>query len=131
MPALPGNITCSANGFLGFVEVLITWVWRGGHVLALPRQQWIVLLPVVVGVEEFLKPLNELKVVLELPLHQLLYWDNLQPHKYITGKERRLLPGSHKQPFSSVSTPPHPHSKNRNGQECRQAVGIQMAFMGN
>lgn len=106
MPALSGNITCSANGFLGFVEVLITWVWRGGHVLALPRQQWIVLLPVIVGVEEFLKPLNELKVVLELPLHQLLYWNNLQPCKSITGKERISLLGFCEQPFPSYQTHP-------------------------
>lgn len=75
----PGDpdITCSANGFLGFVEDVITWVWGRRDVLALPRQQRVVLLPVVVGVEELLKPLDELEVVLELALHQPLHRDDL------------------------------------------------------
>lgn len=71
------DITCSANGFLGFVEDVITWVWGGRDVLALPRQQRVVLLPVIVGVEELLKPLDELEVVLELALHQPLHRDDL------------------------------------------------------
>lgn len=64
-----GHVTCCANEFLGFVEDLITWVRGWRHVLALPRQQRVVLLPIIVCVKEFLKPLNKLKIILEFSFH--------------------------------------------------------------
>lgn len=64
-----GHVTCCANEFLGFVEDLITWVRRWRYVLALPRQQRVVLLSIIVCVKEFLKPLNKLKIILEFSFH--------------------------------------------------------------
>ena len=42
------------------------------------RLQRLILRPVVVGVKEAFEPLQELKVVLELAFHQLVYGDDLQ-----------------------------------------------------
>lgn len=80
--------TLSKGLFRGFVES-----WRGGvgcghGILTLPRLHWVVLLPIVVGVKELLKPLDKLKVVLELPLHQFVYWDDLE-----AGREKESRPG--------------------------------------
>lgn len=88
------DITCSANGFLGFVVDVITWVWGGRDVLALPRQQRVVLLPVVVGVKEFLEPLDELKIVLELALHQPLHCDDLGGHGGAVGQCSQRAPNT-------------------------------------
>lgn len=62
----------------GLVESRHGRVGCGHGVLALPRLHRVVMLSVVVGVEELLKPLDELKVVLELSLHQLVYWNDLE-----------------------------------------------------
>lgn len=60
------------------VEDLFAGVGGRDCVLPLPCFYRIILLPVVVGIIEFLKPLNEIQVVLETPFHQLLHWDHLQ-----------------------------------------------------
>lgn len=59
------------------MDRVITWVGGRGHILPLSGEQRVVLLAVVVGVEELLEPLHELKVVLKLPFHELLYGDDL------------------------------------------------------
>ena len=57
-----------------------TWVmWRRRRsLLALPCQHGVVFFSVIVGIEKLLKPLEKLKVVLELALHQLLDRDDLR-----------------------------------------------------
>lgn len=62
----------------GFVEGRCCRVGGGHGVLTLPGLHRVILLPVIVGIEELLEPLDELKVVLELPLHQFVYWDDLE-----------------------------------------------------
>ena len=47
--------------------------------------QRVVLLAVIVGVEELLEPLDELKVVLELAFDKLLYGDDLRDGRRLTG----------------------------------------------
>lgn len=64
--------------FGGFVESRHGRVGCGHGVLALSRLHGVVLLSIVVGIEELLKPLDKLKVVLELPLHQFVYWNDLK-----------------------------------------------------
>lgn len=65
----------------GFVEGRRCRVGGGHGVLTLPGLHRVVLLPIIVGIEELLEPLDELKVVLELPLHQFVYWDDLETHR--------------------------------------------------
>ena len=60
------------------VEDLFARVGGRDRILPLPCFYRIILLPIVVSIIEFLKPLNEIQVVLETPLHQLLHWDHLQ-----------------------------------------------------
>lgn len=68
-------------GFLWQVEDLLPRIWRGNSILALSGLDRVVFLPVVVGVEELLEPLNEVQVVLKSSLDELLYRD------YLRGKE--------------------------------------------
>lgn len=65
-------------GFLWQVEDLLPRIWRGNGILALSGLDWVVFLPVVVGVEELLEPLNEVQVVLKSSLDELLNRDNLK-----------------------------------------------------
>lgn len=64
-----------------------TWIGCRRSFLALSCCLRVVLFPVVVCVEEFLKPLYELKIVLEPPFHQPFNWDDLQQeaNKYYYG----------------------------------------------
>lgn len=71
-------LTLTEDFFRGFVEGGGGGVGCGHGVLSLPRLHGVVVLSVVVGIEEFLKPLDELKVVLELALHQFVYWNDLR-----------------------------------------------------
>lgn len=66
------------EGFLWQVKDLLPGIWRGNGILALSGLDRVVLLPVVVGVEELLEPLNEVQVVLKSPLDELLHRDNLR-----------------------------------------------------
>lgn len=66
---------------LWFVDKVITWIGGRGHVLPLPGQHGVVLLPVIVGVEELLEPLDEFKVVLEFSFDELFYWNYLERGK--------------------------------------------------
>lgn len=69
---------------LGQVEDLFTRVRGRNCILPLSGFDRIVLLPIIVSIVEFLKPLNKIQVVLETPLHQLLHWDyliNVHPFK--------------------------------------------------
>jgi len=70
-----GWVTCWAS--LGPVGKVITWVRGSRDLLALPGLQRVILFAVVVGVEELLEPLDELKVVLELALDQFLHGHDL------------------------------------------------------
>lgn len=55
--------------------------------MALSCLHRVILLPIIVGIKEFLKPLDKLKVVLKLPLHQFVYWNDLEV------KEKDISPG--------------------------------------
>lgn len=77
--------------FRRFVERRRGRVGYGLCVLALPRLHWVVHLPIVVGVEELFKPLDELKVVLELPFHQFVDWDDLETQKRKRIRTRMLV----------------------------------------
>lgn len=72
--ARAGFVTCVP---LWSVAKMITWVGGRDCVLPLPGQNRVILLPVIVGVKELFEPLNELKVVLELPFDQLLHGNDL------------------------------------------------------
>lgn len=63
---------------LGQVEDLFTRIRGRNCILPLSRLDRIVLLPIIVSIVEFLKPLNKIQVVLETPFHQLLHWNYLQ-----------------------------------------------------
>lgn len=52
-------------------------VGHGHRLLTLASFYWVILLPVIVGIEKLLEPLDELKVILEFPLHQFVNRDNL------------------------------------------------------
>lgn len=61
------------------IHILRTYACRYRRpLLALPCKYRVVFFPVVVGVEKLLEPLEELKIVLELALHQPLHWDDLR-----------------------------------------------------
>ena len=70
------RLTCIED-LLGLVESRHGWAGHGHGVLTLARLHRVVILTVIVGVEELLEPLDKLKVVLELPLYQLVHWDDL------------------------------------------------------
>lgn len=76
-----GGRAGSMEGFLWQVEDLLAGIWRRNGVLALSGLHRVVLLPVVVGVEELLEPLNEVQVVLKPSLDELLYRDDLRGNK--------------------------------------------------
>lgn len=82
-------------------------VGNGHGVLTLPRLHGVVLRPVVVGIKELLKPLDKLKVVLELALHQFVYRNDLKA-KRDESKEQEVwtyifLSALGHQAFTSVS----------------------------
>lgn len=52
-------------GLLGQVEDLLTRVRRGDGILTLSGLNGVVLFPVIIGVKELLKPLDEIKIVLK------------------------------------------------------------------
>lgn len=52
-------------GLLGQIKDLLTGVRRGDGVLTLSGLNRVVLFPVVIGVKELLKPLDEIKIVLK------------------------------------------------------------------
>lgn len=54
------------------------WTLICCHFLSLSSCRRIIFLPIIVCVKELLKPLHKLKVVLELALHKLVNWNNLQ-----------------------------------------------------
>lgn len=64
------------------VEDLLPRVRGRNCILPLSSLNRIILLPVIVSIVEFLKPLNKIQVVLETPLHQLLHRDYLQRQVY-------------------------------------------------
>lgn len=74
------------EGFLRQVEDLLSGIWRGDSVLTLSGLHRVVFLPVIVGVEKLLKPLNEVQVVLKSPLDEFLDRDDLRGGE--TGSER-------------------------------------------
>ena len=70
------------------VECLLGGLVEGRHgcawehcFLPLPCLHRVVRFTVIVGIKEFLKPLHKLKIVLELPLHQLVHWNDLGTRK--------------------------------------------------
>lgn len=67
---------------LGQVKDLLSGVWRGNGVLTLSRHHRVVLLTIIIGVEEFFEPLNEIQVVLKPTLDELLYWNYLQVREF-------------------------------------------------
>lgn len=79
--------------FRRFVERRRGRVGYGQCVLTLPRLHWVVHLPIIVGVEELFKPLDKLKVVLELPFHQFVDWDDLETQKRKWIRTRMLVVG--------------------------------------
>lgn len=52
-------------GLLGQIKDLLPGVRRGDGVLTLSGFNGVVLFPVVIGVKELLKPLDEIKIVLK------------------------------------------------------------------
>ena len=65
-------------GLLWQVEDLLAGVRWGNGILTLPGCNRVVFFTVIIGIKELLKPLDELKIVLELPLHQFVYWNDLK-----------------------------------------------------
>lgn len=82
--SLPGERRPTCRGgvrvvrLLGQVEDLFPGVRGRDGILPLPRLHRVILLPVIVGVVELLKPLDEIQVVLETAFHQLLHRNYLQ-----------------------------------------------------
>lgn len=64
-------------GLLGQVEDLLTRVRWGDGILTLSGCNWVILFTIVVGVEELLKPLDEIKIVLKSAFDQFLHRNNL------------------------------------------------------
>lgn len=76
------KLTCSRRagcmeGLLWQVEDLLTGVRRGEGILTLSGCNWVVFFAVVIGIEELLKPLDEIKVVLKSAFDQFLHRNNL------------------------------------------------------
>ena len=70
------------------------------HVHATPRRIRVVVLAAVVGVEELLEPLDELKVVLEAALHQLVDRHDLKARA--RGQRKVILILKRKHTFSDI-----------------------------
>lgn len=64
-------------GLFWQVEDLLTGVRWGDGILTLSGLKWVVILTVIVGIKEPLKPLDEVKVVLKSGFHKLLHRNNL------------------------------------------------------
>lgn len=77
------------EGFFRQVEDLLSGIWRRNSILSLSRLQRLVFLPVVVGIEELLKPLNEVQVVLKSSLDKFLDRDDLRCGE--TGRENEEM----------------------------------------
>lgn len=76
------KLTCSRGAgsmvrLLWQVEDLLTWIRWGNGILTLPSCNWVVLFTIIIRIEEFLKPLDEIKIVLKSALNQFLHRNNL------------------------------------------------------
>lgn len=65
------------EGLLGQVEDLLSGVRWGDGILPLSGLDRVIVFTIVVGIEELLEPLNEVKIVLKPAFDKLLYGDNL------------------------------------------------------
>lgn len=79
-----GQISFWTGGLLGIVRVWCENVVARGvapavaHLLAIPHAVRVILLSAIVSVKELLKPLQELKVILETAFNKLVYGNNLE-----------------------------------------------------
>lgn len=80
------KLTCSRGAgsmvrLLWQVEDLLTWIRWGNGVLTLPSCNRVVLFTIIICIEEFLKPLDEIEIVLESALNQFLHRNDLRRKK--------------------------------------------------
>lgn len=77
------NFTCSGGAgcmmrLLWQIEDLLAGIRGRNGVLTLSGCNRVILFTIIIGIEEFLKPLNEIKIVLKSAFNQFLHRNNLK-----------------------------------------------------